>query len=100
MTTYAVICEKMQHSGRFRYTVRGTPIKGLSTTPLLDACRKLKSMGSDPRSEILLYHVGRSDWALRTTVGAGAELRVREDSGGNRAGRPIFAEWRPYQGEQ
>jgi hypothetical protein len=68
--------------GAFLYGVQGVNgvdgdfVDGCSREPLLDACRKLKRMGVDPLSQIGLFHVGSSDWALRTTVGCGSSFTV------------------------
>lgn len=58
--------------------VAGEPVEGLSREPLLDACRKLKSIGVAPEAECGLFRKGRSDWDLKTTVGYGAGLTVHE----------------------
>jgi hypothetical protein len=64
---------------RYPWHVRGRPeIKGLSSEPLLDACRVLKSMGEDPLSQIGLFRPGRTNFDLRTTVAYGASKTVQE----------------------
>lgn len=70
--------EEKGQDGRYRYTVPGYAVEGLSREPLLDACRQLKSMGVDTGEEISLSRAGRSEWDLRTTVGKGASLTVVE----------------------
>ena len=65
--------------GRFSYHVIGTDVRGISTAPLLDACRQLKRMGAETGARVVLFHGDRLDqWTLRTTVGKGAELTVKE----------------------
>jgi hypothetical protein len=41
-------------NGRYRYSVPGYAVEGVSREPLLDACRQLKSMGVDTAAEICL----------------------------------------------
>jgi hypothetical protein len=66
--------------GEFEYelTGAGTPIRGVSTQPLLDACRELKRMGADPARYCGLFRPGREDWDLRCKIGVGAELTVSD----------------------
>jgi hypothetical protein len=64
---------------RYRWHVRGRPeINGLSSEPLLDACRVLKSMGEDPLTQVGLFRPGRTAFDLRTTVEYGAGKTVQE----------------------
>ncbi len=70
--------------GKYLWTAAGTGVSGLSHQPLLDACRELKRMGYDPRRRIGMFRLGRDDFDLATTIGAGAELRIVEDRGGPR----------------
>lgn len=67
------------HNGTFPYRVEGWPVEGRSREPLLDACRELERMGVATRRQIGLFWPGTEEWALRTTVGHGARLTVRED---------------------
>jgi hypothetical protein len=76
--------EEMSVDGKgikWRWSVRGRPdLCGLSSEPLLDACRAVKSTGADTSTEIALFQPGRTgkEWDLRTTVEYGASKTVRE----------------------
>jgi hypothetical protein len=66
---------------KWRWFVRGRPdLCGLSSEPLLDACRAVKRMGGPTLREIGLFRPGRTgkEWDLRTTVEYGASKTVRE----------------------
>ncbi len=67
------------NSGRFGFFCRQYGIRGLSRQPLLDACRAIERAGADPAAEIALFRLGATDWDVKTTVGHGARLSVRED---------------------
>jgi hypothetical protein len=90
-------------AGQFEWVIRDThfwsvqqPVYGRSREPLLDACRRLKSMGAEPQVEIGLFHgQATDDWTLRTTVGQGSGLTVRDQASG---GRPKFTAYRPHPG--
>ena len=77
---------------RWRGTCGGRTVEGVSREPLLDACREFKRMGVHPRAMACLFREGREDWDLRTTVGHGAGVTVREDE---REG-PRFVRYREY----
>src|SRR5262249_21339665 len=76
-------------------TCCGRAAGGRSRQPLLDACRTLKRMGADPGQQIGLFWPGRSDWALRTTVGQGADLTVADPASGKGYG---FRKYVPLEG--
>jgi hypothetical protein len=61
-----------------------------SSQPLLDRARALLAKGIDPRTRILMRHVGADADALRSTVGRAAKLSIRE---GDDA--PRFKDWVP-----
>ena len=77
--------------GRFNYKVytEGTrlrePMTGLSSSPLFDACYRLKQMtAADDGAEIALYDDTRkyeNQFRLKTTVGYGAGTTVQETGG-------------------
>jgi hypothetical protein len=73
----------------FDGTVDGRLVVSRSTQPLLDACRILVGEGIDPLMRLVMRHEGQDCDALRSTVGAAAQLTVEE---GKR--RPIFRRWR------
>jgi hypothetical protein len=78
---------------KWRWFVRGRPdLCGLSSEPLLDACRAVKSMGADPLEEIAIFRPGRAAWDMRTTVGYGASKTVRE----RRDGGVLFVDYVPF----
>lgn len=59
----------------------GTPIMGRkSKEPLLDACRVLASLKEPSDHMVGLFHEGRPDWLMRTSVGYGSRHTVREDA--------------------
>lgn len=72
-------------------SIAGQTVGGRSRQPLLDACRALKRMGQDPATQIGLFWPGQPDWALRTTIGVGADLTVSEPASGKGFG------FRPYR---
>lgn len=82
-------------AGVFPYVIECDPkelnISGKSRQPLLDACRKLAGLEHD-QTRIGLFHGDSDEFALATTVGAGAKLTVREsDKDG-----PRFVRYRPF----
>ena len=78
--------------GRFDYTVETTetrlagPLRGLSATPLFDACRRLKELGaaSDDAMVGMFNSLDEPDnrFRLRTTVGYGAKMTVGTSNSG------------------
>jgi len=76
-------------SGRFDYKIMtentrlAAPLTGLSATPLFDACRTLKQLGAAEDSAMIgLFNTPEEPdnrFRLRTTVGYGAKMTVRED---------------------
>lgn len=58
----------------------GTPIMGRkSKEPLLDACRVLASLKEPSDHMVGLFHEGRPDWLMRTSVGYGSRYTVEEN---------------------
>jgi len=88
--------DEVKGQGKWRYVIKGLWNDGgdgmehVSRTPLLDACRMLKSTGADTRRVVGLFRKGRSKPDLTCTVEAGAGVTVREDDG------PRFVKWNPY----
>lgn len=81
-------------AGLCDWWVAGHSVEGRSHQPLLDACRALKRMGEPAAAEVGLFREGRSGWDLRTTIGYGASLSVREDNS-----RPlVFEKYKPFKG--
>jgi len=70
---YRVII-KPSRKGVFDYKVAGSPVQGRSQRPLFAACRQLKQIGASPYALAALFHEGSAVWAVRCTVGKGAEL--------------------------
>lgn len=54
----------------------GSPYRGVSLWPLLDACRKIKLMGGDPSSQIGLFRPGSTVADLVTTANYGSRFKV------------------------
>jgi len=50
-----------------------------SREPLLDGARRLIELGHDPAAGVVMRHAGGEIDALRSTIGAAAQLTVRED---------------------
>ena len=71
--------ERADGRGLYAYRVEGSTVEGRSREPLLDACRRLKSLGVDMRTPISMFREGREVWDLRTTVGYGADRTVGEE---------------------
>src|SRR5262245_40811009 len=59
-----------------------------SSQPLVDVARQALANGIDPDEPIEMWHGGAETWALRSTVGGAAGLRVDEDG-------PRFRKWEP-----
>jgi hypothetical protein len=69
----------------------GEPIAA-SKTPFLDAARALLARGEDPQTEIVMRRASSDVECLRSTIGTGAKLTVREDS----SRRPMFVAYEPF----
>jgi hypothetical protein len=88
--------EEVKRRGKWRYVIKPLWNDGSSSTecvssqPLLDACRLLKSTGAAPRQLVGLFRAGRDKPDLTCTVEVGAGLYVREDDG------PRFVKWIPW----
>lgn len=67
-------------------------IRGVSTEPMLDACRALKRAGALPVERVSLFREGRSEPDLTCTVGWGASHTVEE----SRKVGPRFVKYREY----
>lgn len=85
-------------NGYFPYRTEGykdgrSQFVGLSTEPLLDACRQLSKIGVMSDSVVGLFDEDqyKTEWRLRTTVGVGSKLTVRED---DKSG-PAFVRYQP-----
>jgi uncharacterized metal-binding protein len=76
--------------GVWLWKVCGQAVDGRSRTPLLDACRALKSMGADTRMQIGLFRPRATEADLSCSIGVGAAARVVE----KRTTR--FAPFRPF----
>jgi hypothetical protein len=61
-----------------------------SITPFLDGARHLLVEGFDPATPLIMRHAGQDYDALRSTVGAAANLSTT-DAGG----KPRFVKWQP-----
>ena len=70
----------------------GHALDGVSSEPLLDACRAVKLAGANLEEEAALFREGRPDWDLKCSVGWGATHTIIE----NRKVGPLFRKWRPF----
>ena len=61
-----------------------------SRQPFLDGARELLAAGQSATAVIAMKHAGSRVEALRSTVGAAAQLTVETDE----QGRPTFRQWR------
>jgi hypothetical protein len=68
----------------YRYTIPGAGISAISSTPLLDGCRRLLDTGVDPETPVSLVWGDSDIVSMTTTVGQGAGLTVAETSTGPR----------------
>jgi hypothetical protein len=85
--------EEIGRRGKYAWSVPALALRGISRTPLLDACRALKSLHGDTgRSYAAIYREGHDQWDMRCPVDFGAGLTVR-DGGGQ---TPHFAPYFPY----
>lgn len=93
---FKIECTELKGRGVFQWHVRGRPkIRGISREPLLDACRKLKSLGENPLSYAGLFRPERQDWDVRTTIREGAATTVFDPPTG---GGPRFVRYKPFKG--
>lgn len=92
---YKVMLGQEIRGGVFEYSVQGLSVSGQSREPMLDACRQIKSLGGDTAAEAYLFRPGKSEPDLIANVGRAAELTVIE-----RASRPKFEKWKPFQKTQ
>jgi hypothetical protein len=81
------------YSGRgqlFDGSADGREVVTRSTQPFLDGARVLLGDGADPRTRMVMRHTRSDTDALRSTVGAAAQLTIGEGE------RPsIFRPWKP-----
>jgi hypothetical protein len=86
--------EEYKRRGIWRYVIKslwrdgGDAVERLSSQPLLDACRMLKSTGAPLSTPVGLFREGRDQPDLTCTVGWGAERTVREHT-------HRFRKWNP-----
>ena len=92
MTEYRVDRGDEVGPGRWRYSVAGTPWRGISRQPLLAACRLIKRMGGDTALRCRLFKTGDTEACLSCTVEVGARLTVEETPSG-----PKFKKWKPFK---
>jgi hypothetical protein len=85
------VLHRGRHKWKWKLLYGGALLEGLSSEPMLDACRALKRMGASPGELVGLFCEGSSVWSLRTTVGYGAGLTVED---GNTATR--FRKYVPH----
>src|SRR4051812_21316692 len=78
--------EEINRRGKWRWTCPHYALRGVSRTPLLSACREIKSMGGGTVGIVGLFREARSTPDATCTVGWGARHTVDE------AG-PRFAKW-------
>jgi hypothetical protein len=94
------IAPALDKDGRRAYSTRGPFFVGMvdgrriierSPQPFVDAARELLSEGIDPGTVLVMRYAGRTDDALKSTVGAAAKLTVLDTA----QGKPVFRPWRP-----
>ena len=68
--------------GIFEYRIPSLRVEGRSRQPLLDACRRIRSILGPTAEFAGLFREGRTQWDLRCPVNVGAELTVSERSAG------------------
>ena len=87
--------EEVKRRGKWRYVIRplwsdgDCSMEHVSRTPLLDACRLLKSTGAPLQSRVGLFRQGRDQPDLTCTVETGAGVYVNDDG-------PRFQKWVPH----
>jgi hypothetical protein len=84
--------EEENNTGRYLVCVPSYRLSFKSKLPLLDACRRIKSMGGDTSAVCGLFRKGRSEPDATCTVEGGAGFTVSES-----AGRPRFQKFRPFE---
>jgi len=63
-------------------------LRGVSSTPLLDACRALQKAGVADSRIVGIYRAGRDQPDMTCSVGVGARTTVRES-------KTSFEKWKP-----
>jgi len=86
--------DEFKRRGAWRYVIKslwrdgGDSTESISSQPLLDACRRLKSTGAPVEQLVGLFRTGRGPPDLTCSVGEGAGLTVREKT-------TRFQKWKP-----
>jgi hypothetical protein len=62
----------------WRCDLDGASLSGVSSEPLLAACREIKRMGGGVGMQCGLFREGHSEWDLRCSVGWGASHTVHD----------------------
>jgi hypothetical protein len=91
--TYRVELGPQVRPGVWEWTTQAPAgsLSGVSSEPLLDACREIKRAGGDTRRQACLFREGRSEWDLRCSVGWGARHTVSDKPSES----PRFAKYEP-----
>jgi len=71
--------EEVRKRGKWRWSVRGGSLRGVSRQPILDACRELKRSGEAGDALVGLFREGRSVPDLTCRLDWGAGHTVVED---------------------
>ena len=80
--------------GIWLYKTPSSTVEGRSHQPLLDACRKLKSIGVEGTVRVGLFREGKVEPDLVCSVAWGAEHSVFDDVRGVR-----FGQFKPFSGK-
>ena len=80
--------------GIFEYRIPSLRVEGRSRQPLLDACRRIRSILGPTAEFAGLFREGRTQWDLRCPVNVGAGLTVKEPS----VGKIRFALYQEFDG--
>jgi hypothetical protein len=83
--------------GTYAYSLPAYPgLEGRSKQPLLDACRKLASMGEFAGERAGVFQNGSDEAALSFTISTGAKTTVSEPDKG---GGPVFRRYNDFRHE-
>ena len=85
--------EEESNTGRYLVCIPSHCLSFKSRQPLLDACRRIKSMGGDTGELCGIFRRGRAEPDLSCTVGVGAGLTVKDD----KRGKPRLAKFQPFE---
>lgn len=86
-----IVAPVARRPGYFRVHLGGRILVAASRQPFCDAARLLLAECRDPRTILVMKHMGAATESLRGSIGTAAQLTVEERANSG----PRFAAWRP-----